>query len=842
MTTQHPISAAHRDKTSLREWLQATHHAGLLVAVMKNRTLWLILPPLALTFSACKKSQPETTAPAASTPETSAAAPSVPATPKPEVPAVTPAQRAEKLGFARHLTEETEQIITVHNGKNTVERVKRSNFWKLVTEIDPATAGDAEEADGEEIEVQVEGEEAEEAPAAADEAASPAVPAGEEEEEEEEDEAETTEVPVQVPDAPVPGDDAETAAPDAAGDDLAGDEEGLAGPAALFANEVTIALGKDSGNQVANLMKFSESMNYHQMKAMVKWLASRVNAAGSENPALPDQFSAELFKEILADPEGGLPLWEKAAMPPITFAFRSAPGKTDASTQQVSSMLASLAMLGDKVEPATRETGGAKFSGSRIIGKKLAEEARKSRAQIEKDIDPASVDKLIAALEKKDIVILSGSIGEYTVLFIGPSADALHLTADADKSLVAGDRLAFADSYLPKDLAMLYCGEKDSVATMVKSTRGLASYIEGIRDGLADAPALGDTSKLQSLFKEVGEREAALRSMMTFDSSTWVAFFEDGLKIETQGGIDQGAIDWSAKNQLRSLGDSPDVALFANYTANANYARNANAYLESFTETAYAAAAKAAELDIKSADFAKFKETMTLIDKEFRAEAITLGTSLTRDLSEGLGKESALVVDLGGSVPPVPGLPQAAVDKGKFPRVTVISPVTDRAKLAASWDKGNTAITSIVAKIGKISGKEFPMQKPMSSEKNGYTTWFFSMPLLTDDFVPSVTLNNEWFAISSSKNQALDLLGKASTATSGGQGMVMNVNFAKLQEFCRHNLKIAGENAEALKLDKSDLDRAAKVIGAMDELDSLHISSRKNDAEGLRCSIHFKTR
>ena len=36
------------------------------------------------------------------------------------------------------------------------------------------------------------------------------------------------------------------------------------------------------------------------------------------------------------------------------------------------------------------------------------------------------------------------------------------------------------------------------------------------------------------------------------------------------------------------------------------------------------------------------------------------------------------------------------------------------------------------------------MQKPMSSEKDGFTTWFFSMPFFNDDFLPSVTVGDKW--------------------------------------------------------------------------------------------------
>ena len=91
----------------------------------------------------------------------------------------------------------------------------------------------------------------------------------------------------------------------------------------------------------------------------------------------------------------------------------------------------------------------------------------------------------------------------------------------------------------------------------------------------------------------------------------------------------------------------------------------------------------------------------------------------------------------------------------------MVSPVTDRAKLAGSWDKMNTTLTGTLAKVSEMTGQEIPMQKPISSDKDGNTTWFFPMPFFTDDFMPSVTVGDKWFVASTSKNQALDLIDKA---------------------------------------------------------------------------------
>ena len=88
----------------------------------------------------------------------------------------------------------------------------------------------------------------------------------------------------------------------------------------------------------------------------------------------------------------------------------------------------------------------------------------------------------------------------------------------------------------------------------------------GLRDGLAGADGLGDTRDLEAMFKIVAEREAALRKLVGNDSLGMVAFFEEGLKIESFGGTDNGMVDWKSPNKLARLGDSEDVLLFADMT------------------------------------------------------------------------------------------------------------------------------------------------------------------------------------------------------------------------------------------------------------------------------------
>jgi hypothetical protein len=496
------------------------------------------------------------------------------------------------------------------------------------------------------------------------------------------------------------------------------------------------------------------------------------------------------------------------------------------------------------VEPVEIESAGCKFEGVKILGAKISATMAEDRADMDEELDAATVDQLLAVVAKKDLLILSGTVGDYVVLFLGGSADDFKLAVDVGQSLAASDALAFSDAYVSKELAAVVYGQKDAMDTLASAAGGLAEMTSGLRDGLVGADGLGDTRDLEAMFKIVAEREATLRKLTGSDSLGMVAFFEDGLKIESYGGTDNGMVDWKSPNKLAALGDSEEVVLFANLTTDAAYDEKARAYAEALLETAYAMAMRVAEAPIEGGQLAQFKEMAKLFDGKFRPDMLALWDAYSNDFGDSLGHERALVVDLKGTAPAIPGLPQAVVDTAKVPRVSLVAPVTDRAKLAASWDKMNTTLTGTLAKISEVTGQKIPMQKPISSEKDGNTTWFFPLPFFNDDFLPSVTVGDKWFAVSSSKNQALDLIAKAGGGGETRNGFYMSMNFKALENYSQDTFKLVDENAEAVTGAALPADRKKLIqdaIAVLGDLDKLTVHSRREGAV-LRSSVHFKTR
>ncbi len=785
---------------------------------MKKRINWLLVPAVVLSVGACKKKE-EASAPTVPTKVVEGVKEAIKEViPEVKVTKASAEERAAKLGFAKYLPQDTEVVIALHNGTKNVNRVKASKLWKMIEnemglglgELDGAGMGEVEEAAVEAAE------------AAAAEMGEPA------------DANPDPEEPADAVDANL-----EVPKEDAAEDAMS--------PEVLLGEEITLAMGKTTGEQLANLITVNRRYYYYQFRYMARVFAEAAKTGDGEAAltSLSESMTQELIKDLVKDPQAGITALEKANMPPIYAAIKvKDQKKREAAAQQLSGQMAMMGMMGEMVEPISAEQAGAKFEGFKISGAKIAEQLGSMREMAKEMVDEATIERAISAVAKKDLVILHGTVGDHIVFFTGGSIDAFKLDVDPSKSLVGSDALAFADSYLSKDLATLVYGEKKGVDTLVSAGGGIADLVNGLRDGIAMSDGLGDTRDLESLFQIVGEREAAMRKFAGNESLGMVAFLEEGLKIESHGGYDSGMLDWKAPNKLAHLGKSEGVAMFANYNADAAFDKSARAYLESLFETAYAITVKVTESPIKSAEFDQFKEGFKLFDTKFRPEAAALWDAFSNDFSSSLGSEKAWVIDFNGAAPAIPGIPQKVVDEAKAPRISMISPVADRAKLAASWDKMNTALTSALVKMGEISGNQIPMQKPMSTEKNGNATWFFPMPFFNDDFLPSVTVGDKWFVASTSKNQSLELIDKANTVGDASNGLTIFIDFKTIEKYSKEIYKVVDENAEEINgapLSDSDKKEIDQVLSVLSNFDKLSIHGRRENSE-LRTSVHFKVR
>ena len=215
-----------------------------------------------------------------------------------------------------------------------------------------------------------------------------------------------------------------------------GESAPLTGPAALFGTEFTIALGKPVGEQTGNLLTLNRRLGYLQMRGLARALAesARAGDASALNDSM-NRYNMEMVAELLADPESGVALLEKLKMPPLYLAFRTTPETRESAAQQLAQLTEFLGMLGDVVEPVEVEKAGQPFTGYKISGAKVSQSMAADRASMEELLDTAMIDRLLAAIAKRDLVVLSGTLGDHAVLFVGSSTDDLNFAPAIGESL-----------------------------------------------------------------------------------------------------------------------------------------------------------------------------------------------------------------------------------------------------------------------------------------------------------------------------------------------------------------------------------------------------------------------
>ena len=633
---------------------------------------------------------------------------------------------------------------------------------------------------------------------------------------------------------------------------------------ALLGEEIFLGVGSGAPGQVANLVAFNESYSRHSMKNVLQMGTAFLTGEGPFDENNPE---AELgvggpemlLLGLLGDPKGGLGVLEKAQMPPLTLGFKVSDEEKrgqlfEIAAQGIGAMLDEIGPDGEGfAEAVNLERAGTKFTGLRIKGEELVAsmppDVKEGLAQF---MDADAVDKLMKMLESKNIVMAIGVHENYLVGFLGSSADDLQIAASPAESLLSRPEAAFMKSFAGKRLVSFTTVSKE----LQDSSRGssvFGSMATGLKEGLAETEAFGDSQDLEVLLGLIAEQERAILNLHTFTPGGSVTFLEEGLKMEIFGGSAVPGTDLDTPRRYAGLGKDDGVFLFANWVSNPDYTEKVLEYVDTLGQTLYLAARQVARMDLPDEVAAQMEDVMSgfgMFDEQIRPHFLELWSGLRDDLVAGLGEEGAVVVDLKGALPTVPGLPQLVVDEGKAPRIALLAPASDKEKLKGSWNNAEKALNGILKIVSEMTGENIPMQRPMSSEKNDLKTWFFPFPFQTDDFVLNVSVDEKHFYASTSKSYVQDLAAKLekTEVDPGAKGAYFKVNFTVLNAYLNDWIKLVEDKQDDIfgegSPDAEDvmqmLPIAKQVVAALSELKGISAHTREED-EGVRTSVHFKT-
>lgn len=624
---------------------------------------------------------------------------------------------------------------------------------------------------------------------------------------------------------------------------------------AVVGEEIFAAFGDTTSEQALNLQAINSSASFHQMKMMVKMAAASMDE--DTDPGGMEGIAFSMFSSLLGDPEAGIQIFEKSQMPPVTIGFKVS---DEEMRNQISEMMiGGVLSLFDLDENAPFdeieiEKNGVALNGMTINGKKLADLADENSRQEMTEIfgSRAMVDRFLAAVAKKNLNIAIGVKESYIIVYLGDSLDGLKFPIKAEDSLLANEGMSFLKDYLDKDIRMLGFGEGEAMKTIGGANEVMSSMARGLKAGLAEADSFGDTRDIQALLGHVARVEGKIFDMFEYGSTGTVAFIEDGFKIESHGGSNLASIDTENAHNFAGLGDMDGVVFFSNSRSNPEFTSKLHDMMDSLGQASYLMASRVAEIMPTQTDAdggginSEFLEAFKMFDDLAAGDLKNIWEALATDWAQGTGDEGALIIDTKGTLPRVPDVPGAIIEKGIVPRIAYVTPVTDREKISTAWKKLEGSISNILKNLKEVQGTEIPMQEFDDNTKEGVTYYSTAIQFSTKDARPVVGISDKHFYFSTSQKFIAEidknLIARVDVPVRNGS--YTRLNFSAAHKMADYWVKLLKENSEEIFENEymrddfnENLPLVQKLLAAFTQFDDMTSHTRMENGES-RTSIH----
>lgn len=513
-------------------------------------------------------------------------------------------------------------------------------------------------------------------------------------------------------------------------------------------------------------------------------------------------------------PKELLPIIESVAaleVPPVILALNAGTQKEKLQTLIGQGLNELPGKVTDKLEAGKFEAGGASFDSFTFrAGRMLDDEDKRD---MESDLGKAYGDKekgraLAKKLQSKSVEIAWGWLGTHLILSIGPDHSHVKFVSAADSVLTHPDVAPRAAQVAAKNpIGFTYTSRK---------TLHALGELGGIFDMLAGYAELGKNMgapiNLDNAVKELRALDAKAETLWPNDPDAAVGalWWEGGLHAEAWGGPKPRGLDSSKPLTLPSLAGDKTFLLIAG--------RSDAAFSDKvwqFVEEAGAAVFSIYEKDVKN----------QLPDDVKRGAAVgeAFGLPMVKELWKSvmifrgaMGPESALLVNLDGVIPEIPGanLPADNVARARIPRIAWVSEMKDRAKLAESW-KGLKALISTAASLAAAQSGVNIKTEPVTKKDGDVEMFGFELPMNLGDVWPHAAVTGTQYYLSSSPSFTKELAGKAPAAVGPALGMKASVKFLALWNYAEEwskNIPAPPEAGEVIKLALS----LARCVGSLD--------------------------
>lgn len=557
-------------------------------------------------------------------------------------------------------------------------------------------------------------------------------------------------------------------------------------------DEAFLAFGKGSAEELAVLRQLTDLYNETSYRGMMSGgapatLGTRFDIGKMIDAALAD---AQLLEAMIL-------LLERFEMPPIMLGVASP--EPEKVLQKISSALQLSTWMGDALQSRIVTTQKEQITVNEVAMTGILTLERR-RAWLEAlvkmmpGITPEMRDRVSRALDvlaNKSWVLALGVSKEKgrAYVAVAQQKSQVYLANAVTDSMLARPELRFADGQARrKELGLITCWD-GAFLDLLQSNEPFMPLVRGLLDGLrAEKMFVGAARALEPLVKELGEAEQKFFEN-DHTSGAAVAWWEKGLNVAWEGGVNGSSMPvLSAPSRFTPLLDDTSIVLgISGQGAGTGLGRD---YFEAWSRLVHTAATQLVQAGVGGEQAAQI---LQWADAAALPQLLEIYGGTKTLWQKALGNDGALLLDVGGKMPALPGLPPGG-ENVPLPRLAVVQDLKDRALIGASWERIETALQQLLK--GLPTPQPIALPQVLTRKAKGATSHAYSLPLDSEDVMPCVLLADQLFVLGTSRRQQLQIVESAGRPGHPlAAGMRVKLGVPKLREFLKAFASARGQTA-----------------------------------------------
>ncbi|WP_395741851.1 hypothetical protein [Prosthecobacter sp.] len=597
--------------------------------------------------------------------------------------------------------------------------------------------------------------------------------------------------------------------------------------ASVAVDEAFLAFGKDSVKSLLLLRQLNDLYNETAYRGMM---------SGGVLAGLGTSFDAKkLMDAALRDPEvleALILMLERFEMPPVMIGVASP--EPEQVLRRMSDLLHLADWLGNAPQSRIVTAQGEKITVNEIAMEQVltVERRREWMDALEKaapGITPEMKDRVARGLEvlaRKKWVLALGLGPQRAYLAVGKAKDQIRLANAVEDSLLARPELRPLDEHAQKGLGLIACW--DGVFwDVLQSDHPFQPIVRGVLAGLQTEKTFAPMAR--ALEPQVIELAAAERAFYHSEHTNGaaVAWWNHGLQVEMTGGFSAAdAVVLGRASQFTALLDEPELVFGLSGQGSGTGA--GRAYFEAWMRMVHATAHELAKAGVggdKAADVLK------LVDHAVLPQVIEVYDGTKTIWQKALGDDGALILDVGGKMPALPGLPPGG-EAVPVPRLASVREIKNRGLIGAAWENMETALRQLLKNVPAPQPLELP--KAVTKQSGDLTSYSYELPFDSREAGPWVSLNDRLFMLGTSRVQQAHLAEILRQPAAGAApGLRVKVSFTKLREFLKAFAAVRAQSGGA-----DELKAALKWLEPFEVLDLRLWSEEGLGKARASCQMH----